>query len=54
MMEKMEEKMEAAEWEEVDKESSSGYLAGEEPTTLEEEFSINQMKYESDKERRNR
>ena len=46
----MEAKMEAAEWEEVDEESPSGYLAEKELTTLEEEFNLNQMAYEGEED----
>ena len=43
LMGKMEDKMEAAEWEEVEGESPTGYLAEIEPIKIEEEFNIYQM-----------
>ena len=42
-MEEMELKMEAAEWEEVEGESPTGYLAETESIEMEEEFNIYQM-----------
>ena len=50
IMEEIEAKMKATEQEEIDEESLSRYLVREEPTTLEEEFNLNQMAYESDEE----
>ena len=42
-MGEMENKMEVAEWKEVEGESPTGYLAETEPTGMEEEFNIYQM-----------
>src|ERR1044072_8054579 len=50
IMEKIEAKMKAAEWEEINEESPSEYLAEEEPNTLEEEFNLNQMTYKSEED----
>src|ERR1044072_6800667 len=43
LMEEMEDKMEAAEWEEIEGESPTGYLAETEPIEMEEKFNIYQI-----------
>ena len=50
LIEEMEAKMEAAEWEKVEGESPISYLAETETLTMEEEFNLNQMVYESEED----
>ena len=47
----MEAKMESAIWEEIDRKTSSRYLAKEESPTLEKEFNLNQIIYKIDEEK---